>query len=145
VFYDVRGFLDKNKDALKPEIVSLLATSTDPLVRAMFPAAADEAEGLRGAKRRASSLIFESVTSQFRAQLSTLVKRVEATAPLFVRCLNPSPLKQPLHIHPPSLLEQLRASGLMAAVRVARAGFPVRIEHPVFVRRSRALNWVLRA
>lgn len=35
VWYSVDGFLDKNRDALRPDIVELLASSREPLVSAI--------------------------------------------------------------------------------------------------------------
>jgi myosin heavy subunit len=43
-------------------------------------------------------------------------------------------------ISPEMILDQLRCSGLMEAVRVSRAGFPVRILHNDFISRYALLT-----
>jgi myosin heavy subunit len=85
-------------------------------------------------------MIFESVTAQFRRQLADLMGRIGATQPHFVRCINPNARKAPGQLEPEMVLDQLRCSGLMEAVRVSRAGFPVRILHADFLDRFALLS-----
>jgi myosin-5 len=85
------------------------------------------------AKLKGSTIIFESVTSQFKRQLSDLMLRINVAHPHFVRCINPNSVKEPNKLEPEMILDQLRCSGLMEAVRVSRAGFPVRLLHADFI------------
>jgi len=58
-----------------------------------------------------------------------------------VRCINGE--KVPGVLSPEMILDQLRCSGLMEAVRVSRAGFPVRILHDDFISRYQLLTATL--
>ena len=82
-----------------------------------------------------STIIFESVTAKFKRQLTDLMMRIYAAQPHFVRCINPNSKKVARQLEPEMVLDQLRCSGLMEAVRVSRAGFPVRILLSDFVGR----------
>lgn len=44
----------------------------------------------------------------------------------FCRCIKPNPESRPGSLTPPYVLEQLRAGGVLEAVRIASAGFPTR-------------------
>ena len=46
--------------------------------------------------------------------------------PHFIRCIKPNPQSQPGQLDPEYVLEQLRAGGVLEAVRIACAGFPTR-------------------
>ena len=57
----------------------------------------------------------ETVTSQFQRQLATLMTRINAAHPQFVRCLNPNSKKEAYKVEPEMILDQLRCSGRAAA------------------------------
>lgn len=46
--------------------------------------------------------------------------------PHFIRCIKPNPESKPGQLAPEYVLEQLRAGGVLEAVRIACAGFPTR-------------------
>jgi myosin heavy subunit len=45
VFYNISSFLEKNKDQLHVDILSVLRTSSSPLLKRMFPAPVEETNG----------------------------------------------------------------------------------------------------
>ncbi|EKX39533.1 myosin [Guillardia theta CCMP2712] len=137
VIYDANGFCFKNKDPVQPALVSLMCNQTSPFVKELFKRFVhNDLSSIAGSPTRGrSTIIFESVTMQFKRQLGDLMARINAAQPHFVRCINPNSQKMPKLIEPEMILDQLRCSGLMEAVRVSRAGFPVRILHEDFIYR----------
>ena len=143
VIYDAMGFCFKNKDPVQPSIVEIMSQSTSGYVRDMFHKHMTHMVGKVGSngsnarqtpqKGKGSTIIFESVTSQFKRQLADLMTRIHAAHPHFVRCINPNSKKEANKLEPEMILDQLRCSGLMEAVRVSRAGFPVRMPHADFI------------
>ena len=81
------------------------------------------------------SVAAPSVGAQFSAQLAQLRSRIDATAPHYIRCLKPNDELLPDEFDPKQIVEQLRYSGVLEAVRVSRAGYPTRYPHDVFVSR----------
>jgi myosin V len=79
-----------------------------------------------------------SVCFQFKEQLTNLVHKIEVTAPHYVRCVKPNDLNKPNILHTNRLVEQLRCGGVLEAVKVARSGFPYRMDHAEFYERYRA-------
>ena len=142
VVYDANGFCFKNKDPVQPSMVEMMASSSD-FVKTLFAEHKDKMtassqrykKGGAPANTGQSTIIFESVTAQFKRQLADLMMRINAAQPHFVRCINPNSQKSPGLLHPEMILDQLRCSGLMEAVRVSRAGFPIRLSHKDFVTR----------
>lgn len=55
--------------------------------------------------------------------------------PHFIRCVKPNPASQPGSLDPSYVLEQLRAGGVLEAVRIACAGFPTRKAYMPFAQR----------
>jgi myosin-5 len=151
VQYDASGFLEKHKDALLPAIGALLASSSDPLVRRMFPkgpahgaaagAAASAAAGspaggkLFAAKGRArrnmrsSALQTSTVGTQFKQSLGELLREIGRTQTHYVRCIKPNAQKQPGRFERRLVVQQLRCAGVMAAIRIARSASPSWLAH----------------
>ena len=74
-----------------------------------------------------STIIFESVTMQFKKQLIDLMYRINAAQPHFVRCINPNAEKVPGVLSPEMILDQLRCSGSckLGCVRACGARRPI--------------------
>eukprot|EP00929_Paragymnodinium_shiwhaense_P020113 TRINITY_DN1350_c0_g2_i1.p1 TRINITY_DN1350_c0_g2~~TRINITY_DN1350_c0_g2_i1.p1 ORF type:complete len:1173 (+),score=355.70 TRINITY_DN1350_c0_g2_i1:112-3630(+) len=94
-----------------------------------------------------------SVSSEFRTQLQELLSQIHTTTPHFIRCIKSNPKNQPFVTPTPpgrktplpwlerkSVSEQLRYQGVLEAIRVARAGYPVRFIHLDFVVEFRCLS-----
>ncbi|KAJ1446534.1 P-loop containing nucleoside triphosphate hydrolase protein [Pelagophyceae sp. CCMP2097] len=135
VEYEVRGFIAKNMDALSPDAVRLLESSTRPYVVRLEARRAGGAPGRAPSRRGAPA---HTLAQRFRASLGALLSEIRATRPHFVRCLKPNDKNLPDVMDRRRLVEQLRYCGVLEAVRVARAGYPVRLSHRDFVRRYRA-------
>lgn len=70
-----------------------------------------------------------TVASVFHQQLDALIRTLEATDPFFVRCIKPNSNLMPGVFDRRVVVEQLRYSGMVQAVHVSRANFPVRLPH----------------
>ena len=149
VEYSVRGFIAKNMDALAPDAAKVLANSSRPFVRQLetrrmqslnsSSSTAVVSSGFRSFRRSTSSLATTTVAQRFRSNLSALLLEIRGTGGAhFIRCLKPNDKNLPDLTDAPRLVEQLRYCGVLEAVRVARAGYPVRLPHSDFVRRYRA-------
>lgn len=81
------------------------------------------------------SVATKSVAAKFTEQLKDLRKRIDSTAPHYIRCLKPNDELLPDEFDPKQIVEQLRYSGVLEAVRVSRAGYPTRYPHGQFMSR----------
>ena len=130
VIYTVAGMLAKNDDSLAPEWDAALRASTSTLVSSIA-SAADGAAGARkppaaGGGAGASSS-FGTVGGKFLKSLSALMVDLRAADAHFVRCIKPNVLLQPRTLDGPFVLEQLRRSGVLDAVRALKQGYPTRL------------------
>ncbi|CAB9516200.1 Unconventional myosin [Seminavis robusta] len=148
VEYSAVNFLEKNKDELPKETTELLLYSSNKFVTKLAQILA-ESTGTksdktnvqqkrsipRSASKRdnSSSLLRESVGSQFSTQLRDLRSRVADTEPHYVRCLKPNDDLIPYNFQPLVIADQLRCAGVLEAIRVSRVGFPHRYSHQDFV------------
>jgi myosin heavy subunit len=92
-------------------------------------------DAVANSSTKRKSIVMDSVLSKFRVSLSTLMERLRSTNVHFVRCINANSSKQSFLFDPIFVLPQLRCSGLIEAVRVARAGFSARLLHADFLHR----------
>ncbi|CEG38589.1 myosin-like protein [Plasmopara halstedii] len=151
VIYSIEGFLAKNKDSFCESAAQLLAGSMNPFVQALAARSSNgdgfngesELDGGRNRRRAKSAIAAISVGTQFKIQLNELLNTVRATTPRYVRCIKPNDLHVGSLFQSTRVVEQLRSGGVLEAVRVARAGFPVRLSHKQFLERyRRILLWL---
>jgi myosin-5 len=155
VEYSTAKFLEKNKDELPKETTELLMSSENPFLASLGELLRNQSiekpqsppgsvsSGVTPARRQlhrqSSSLMRESVGSQFASQLGQLRNRINQTTPHYVRCLKPNDDLFPDTFHPMVIADQLRCAGVLEAIRVSRVGFPQRYAHDAFVHRYHML------
>ena len=136
VQYASEGFLDKNKDQLPVPIIDAMKTSTKPFIANLFLeaearrmnaelAGGASSNGGGGAKKKKAV----TVSNEFKEQLQSLMDTVTRTEPHFIRCIKPNPQNLPDIYDRNGVTEQLRYGGVLQAVQVSRAGYPVRGNH----------------
>ncbi|KAL3848316.1 hypothetical protein ACJMK2_019184 [Sinanodonta woodiana] len=131
VFYDARGFLEKNRDTFSGDLLQLVQTSSNKFVKTLFTA--DNNVGADTRKRA------PTLGAQFKKSLEALMKTLGACQPFFVRCIKPNEFKKPLMFDRELCCKQLRYSGMMETIRIRRAGYPIRHTFHDFVERYRLL------
>lgn len=131
VFYDTRGFLDKNRDTFSPDLLHLVSQSGNKFLRQIF--AQDIEMGAETRKRT------PTLSTQFRKSLDALMKTLSSCQPFFIRCIKPNELKKPMMFDRGLCCRQLRYSGMMETIRIRRAGYPIRHGFREFVERYRFL------
>jgi hypothetical protein len=139
VYYNVHNFLEKNKDALHPDVMSTLRTSTNTFVTTVLPAPPAAGAGGRGGRRGKGGATKKTLGSQFKEQQQQLMDTLNATFPHFVRCMKPNKLLKGQIFEEDLMLAQLRYSGLLEVCRIRKLGFPVRRDFDDFYKRFKAL------
>lgn len=118
VVYASEGLLDKNRDFVVAEHAALAAESGSVLLRELF---VEEPDGTAATGRR-SAFQLSTVGSRFRKQLGGLMGTLGSCQPHYIRCIKPNPASVPGTLGAEYVLEQLRAGGVLEAVRIACAG-----------------------
>ncbi|XP_015236451.1 PREDICTED: unconventional myosin-VIIa-like [Cyprinodon variegatus] len=153
VDYDSKGFLEKNRDTLSLDLIQLVDTSSNKLLRQTFSAelgASSDTEksvnprmtinkpkNMRPSsdgKKRVPTL-----SAQFRQSLDSLMKTLTACQPYFIRCIKPNDYKKPMLFDRDLCVRQLRYSGMMETIKIRKAGYPVRYTFSDFLNRYRVL------
>eukprot|EP00755_Sulcionema_specki_P009324 Sspe_Gene.43387::Locus_21149_Transcript_1_1_Confidence_1.000_Length_3727::g.43387::m.43387/K10357/MYO5; myosin V len=124
VSYEVEGFLEKNRDTLKPAFKEMMRASKDPFIAQILPAPDEDAKKM-------------TVGGFFKTQVADLMELINSTNPHWIRCVKPHPAKKPLHFHGVLTMHQLASSGVLGTVKIRKAGFPVRIPFDVFYQKYR--------
>lgn len=142
MWYSVDGFLDKNRDALKPEVIDLLASSKEQLVLAIAKPLLNQAQMRtlpKGANGRFVTMKprTPTVAARFSDSLHQLLESMARSNPWFVRCIKPNCDKSPMRFDMPVVLEQLRYSGMLDTIHIRQSGYPVRMKFQAFVDRYR--------
>ncbi len=130
VEYSTVSFLDKNKDELPREATDFLLSSSMDLLKQLGQRL-NEKNNCKSINNNAQ----KSVGSQFSTQLRELRDQIDKTNPHYVRCLKPNDDLVAGNFIPEVVADQLRAAGVLEAVRVSRIGFPQRYKHDMFIQR----------
>ncbi|XP_054281634.1 unconventional myosin-XV-like isoform X2 [Macrosteles quadrilineatus] len=144
VWYNVDGFLDKNRDTLRPDVVELLISSSLPMVSKMFTAVRSSHEANKTLNKSNGRFVTmkprtPTVAARFHDSLQQLLENMSKCNPWFVRCIKPNNDKAAMKFDMPTVLEQLRYSGMLETIRIRKLGYPVRIRFPEFADRYRYL------
>ncbi|CAH2231979.1 jg4040 [Pararge aegeria aegeria] len=145
VWYNVEGFLDKNRDALRADVLELLCSSEVPLVAEMsaqLRAQHDMNKTLpRGANGRFVTMKprTPTVAARFSDSLHQLLESMSRCNPWFVRCIKPNTDKSAMKFDMPCVLSQLRYTGMLDTIKIRQMGYPIRIPFQSFVDRYRYL------
>ncbi|KAL7552091.1 hypothetical protein ACHAWF_015304 [Thalassiosira exigua] len=132
------NFLEKNRDEIPLTAKSLFEQDSSDLIKEIYGAQKEQSEDTASAKTGKPAKQ-KTVSQQFKEQLTSLIEMVEATDPHYIRCLKPNDAAKPKLMTRKRLTEQLRYGGVLEAVRVARMGYPVRLDHSGFFKRYRML------
>uniref|UniRef100_A0A4W3GY59 Unconventional myosin-Va-like n=1 Tax=Callorhinchus milii TaxID=7868 RepID=A0A4W3GY59_CALMI len=138
VLYQCEGFLEKNRDTVYEEPINILRASK---VSVCLFLSVSISESAHIGRRPNPNVGFRSLRKSlpFRASLHLLMETLNSTTPHYVRCLKPNDTKQAFSFNPQRTVQQLRACGVLATIRLSAAGYPSRWTYPEFLSRYRVL------
>ncbi|XP_022668747.1 unconventional myosin-XV-like isoform X2 [Varroa destructor] len=146
VWYSVDGFLDKNRDTLRPDVTELLIASKITMISKMFLHSREQLQqdGHRGSRHDGGRFVTmkpraPTVAARFHDSLQALVDQMAQCNPWFIRCLKPNAEKIPMRLDMPLVLEQIRYSGILDTVRIRKTGYPIRFKFSQFADRYQCL------
>uniref|UniRef100_A0A3B4VH14 Unconventional myosin-VIIa-like n=1 Tax=Seriola dumerili TaxID=41447 RepID=A0A3B4VH14_SERDU len=138
VYYDSKGFLEKNRDSLSSDLIQLVETSTNKLLKQVFHKELQSGT-IKSSQASDSKKHVATLTGQFRQSLDSLMKTLTVCQPYFIRCIKPNDFKKPMLFDRELCIRQLRYSGMMETIRIRKAGYPVRYTFSEFLDRYRVL------
>uniref|UniRef100_A0A8C2AYS7 non-specific serine/threonine protein kinase n=1 Tax=Cyprinus carpio TaxID=7962 RepID=A0A8C2AYS7_CYPCA len=159
VIYNASGFLAKNRDALPADIVLLLRSSENELIRKLvthpltktgllftlykyltplvgLPSGHQTSTGdTTHHPRETTNMKTQTVASYFRYSLMDLLSKMVAGQPHFVRCIKPNNDRQAHKFDREKVLIQLRYTGILETAKIRRQGYSHRILFNNFIER----------
>ncbi|CAL8313317.1 unnamed protein product [Merluccius merluccius] len=146
VIYNAGGFLAKNRDMLPADIVLLLRSSENVLVRKLVT------HPLTKTGELMSSLTYISLNENlcihmsffnsldiFSYSLMDLLSKMVSGQPHFVRCIKPNNDRQANRFDREKVLVQLRYTGVLETAKIRRQGYSHRILFANFITRYNIL------
>ncbi|NXS40173.1 MYO1H protein, partial [Balaeniceps rex] len=85
----------------------------------------------------------ETVATQFKNSLTSLIEILMSKEPSYVRCIKPNDNKEPGKLDDYLIRHQVKYLGLMEHLRVRRAGFAYRRKYELFLQRQVELTFYL--
>uniref|UniRef100_A0A8C2AZX2 non-specific serine/threonine protein kinase n=1 Tax=Cyprinus carpio TaxID=7962 RepID=A0A8C2AZX2_CYPCA len=152
VIYNASGFLAKNRDALPADIVLLLRSSENELIRKLvthpltktgllftlykyLTPLAESTGDTTHHPRETTNMKTQTVASYFRYSLMDLLSKMVAGQPHFVRCIKPNNDRQAHKFDREKVLIQLRYTGILETAKIRRQGYSHRILFNNFIER----------
>lgn len=128
VEYSTEGWLEKNKDPLSDAVVRVLEGSKISLVQLLFRSSPET-------DNKPKHSMLKTVAQRHKQQLGDLMRHLDLTQPHFVRCIIPNQQRSPQKFDNALVLDQLRYNGVLEGIRIARSGFPNRLDFKEFKHR----------
>ncbi|NXR56571.1 MYO19 protein, partial [Hippolais icterina] len=136
VCYQLAAMVEKNKDAVPPELLHVLQNSKDPLLQKLFPVTEKNQNNTKTQNKAA----VVTVVSKFKSSLEHLMEILSRTTPHYIRCIKPNADCKAMTFRREEVLSQLQACGIVEAITISAAGFPVRIPFQSFTERYELLR-----
>ncbi|TGZ75576.1 hypothetical protein CRM22_000293 [Opisthorchis felineus] len=130
ITYNIAGFVDKNREQMRSEVLNLLIESTEPVVASMFQNVYSRRSNLAVPGPRLKTPM---VLATFNTSLQNLMEKMKKYQPQFVRCIKPNMEKKPMTFEDAIVFDQLRYTGVLEATRIRKSGFPVRPNYKAFI------------
>eukprot|EP01135_Chromosphaera_perkinsii_P006289 Nk52_evm18s485 gene=Nk52_evmTU18s485 len=136
VTYESEGFVEKNRDRLPPNLVSIMQQSTNPCVSELFESDETAIPAGGSGKRK-----MRTVGSEFKESLKYLMDTIYSTNPNYIRCIKANETKSPFVFERAHALEQLRSCGVLETIRICSAGYPSKLQYEDFYERYQILRF----
>eukprot|EP00056_Hartaetosiga_gracilis_P010670 m.159090 g.159090 ORF g.159090 m.159090 type:complete len:1018 (+) comp13363_c3_seq4:111-3164(+) len=158
VVYVSKGFLDKNRDSLSPDIVNLFLESAVSVVVEAFTAKVSSTGQIVPARARWGGNVGKrktrketlsnttnkravTVGGQFRNSLALLIANMKQCTPHFVRCIKPNTQKRSKVFADDFVIDQLNYTGMLETTRIRKEGFSVRPSFEEFMERYKVIAY----
>ncbi|KAL3287092.1 hypothetical protein HHI36_001576 [Cryptolaemus montrouzieri] len=147
VTYNVKGFVDKNRDVQQDVFFDIISRSNNDFVQDLSTyqdssnclAAKSVTNGISTVSR-GTSKGKPTVCDTFRYQLQSLVDVLQSTTPWYVRCIKPNKSKSPNKYDGSLVLDQLKYLGMLDIIRIRKDGFPIHMCFEDFITRYHCLS-----
>ncbi|XP_040611336.1 myosin-IIIa isoform X4 [Mesocricetus auratus] len=165
VLYSASGFLAKNRDTLPTDIVLLLRSSENSVIRQLVShpltktgnlplsktkniinyqmrnpekstnLTKDETRDITRHACETTNMKTQTVASYFKYSLMDLLSKMVVDQPHFVRCIKPNNERQARKYDKEKVLLQLHCTGILETARIRKLGYSHRILFANFIRR----------
>lgn len=148
VVYKAQDFVVRNTDTLPLDLQNLAKSCNNEIISKHLDnnkssnqeKEARKAEPSRAPRRAKSNLVADTVMTQFRNSLSTLMKGLNETQSRYIRCVKPNTMKKKLVMQHVTTLDQLRCAGVVAAVTISRSAYPSKLNFDEVIHRYSMIN-----
>jgi len=148
VIYKAQDFTVRNTDTLPTDLQEAAKACGNEIIAKHLQnnsssnqAKKEVAAPARSTPRRSrSNLVADTVMTQFKSQLTSLMKGLSDTQSRYIRCVKPNTKKRKLLMEHVTTLEQLRCAGVVAAVTISRSAYPSKLEYSDVLHRYALLN-----
>ncbi|XP_070591395.1 unconventional myosin-XIX [Erythrolamprus reginae] len=135
VCYRIESMVEKNKDPVPPELITLLQQSQDALLQKLFPLEETNTRPDENDTKTQAKPALVTVVSKFKDSLEQLMEILHSTTPHYIRCIKPNADCKAALFSKEEVLHQLKACGIVETVNISAAGFPIRISFGSFLER----------
>ncbi|ORX76076.1 hypothetical protein BCR32DRAFT_209564, partial [Anaeromyces robustus] len=139
VTYTIDGFLEKNKDTLRADLMELMQGSSVELVSSLFDLSEEFTDYVGTVKGNdllsATKKMANSSSSSLNTLKGELILTLSQCNPFFIRCIKPNKEKKPKLVDRELVMSQLRYSGMLETIRIRSAGYTIRILYNDFISR----------
>ncbi|KAE9414672.1 hypothetical protein Angca_006777 [Angiostrongylus cantonensis] len=129
-WYNVHGFVQRNRRSLPIQIASVLSKSQNTVISMLF-------RSIVGDRENADYTVYAA--NQFNTSSTALTEKILSSQSHFVRCLKSNNERRPASLDTATLARQLKAFSVLETLYFRQIGFPLRIPFKRFMQSYRCL------
>ncbi len=136
--------MDKDRDALAPDLNAMVLASDDVFLRNLFverdaepggPPSPAKGQHSRSRSESGGSTTKKGISMKFSDQLRQLMRDLDSTGSHYIRCIKSNDLKAPLLVNWPEVLRQLMYAGVQQIITIRKNGYLYKTPFGKFVAR----------
>jgi len=136
IAYHVGDFVEKDRDALAPDLATMVKVSTSTILQMLFVDDLKDMAAPKGDPRKSiAAAPKQGIAVKFNQQLRKLIDDLNATGSHYIRCIKSNEDKAPCKVTWPEVMRQLMYAGVQQVVSIRKFGFQYKIYYETWVNR----------
>jgi len=120
--YTINNFVEKNKNIYDDRLNELFINSSNIIIKELD-------FNINNVEKGKNNFIINN----FKLQLNHLLDQINLTKQHYIRCIKPNDINIFNEFNRIRVYEQLKYCGVLEAIKIARAGYPIRIKKNLFI------------
>ncbi|KAL4471689.1 hypothetical protein ABPG74_008582 [Tetrahymena malaccensis] len=129
VEYDIKGFIEKNKDEVNESLIQRIYNSQ---IIGISEIIREKDKELQDEINQSQQIKMRQISQKFISEMSCLMEVLMQCNVQFIRCIKPNEEKKPQLFNQGFILNQIRYLGVLESINIRKQSYPIRQNYELF-------------